>query len=156
MTQSEYQHPKTADGRALHALFREVFALQALLARAMDQVHERSGLRTPHKRVASVLADSGPATVPDIAARLGLSRQFVQGVCNELAAQGMLCFAPNPRHKRSRLAGLSPSGYAALTKSEDLEAAIIAELLPGLDSRSVQAAHALLEQLRHTLGQIVP
>ena len=138
-------------GAALHDLFREVFHLQAILAEAMDAVHEQSGMRTSHKRVAEVVDRQKKATVPDVAAELNVSRQFVQTVCNELNAQGLLEFKTNPRHKRSKLAELSDTGRTALYTSREQENKIIEELLPGLDAGAIGQAAALLRRLRERM-----
>lgn len=138
-------------GAALHDLFREVFHLQAILAEAMDAVHEQSGMRTSHKRVAEVVDRQKTATVPDVAAELNVSRQFVQTVCNELNAQGLLEFKTNPRHKRSKLAELTDTGRTALYTSREQENKIIEELLPGLDAAAIGQAAALLRRLRERM-----
>ncbi len=139
-------------GADLHDLFREVFHLQASLALSIDAVHEQSGMRTSHKRVAEMLARQNTATVPDIAAGLNVSRQFVQTVCNELNTQELLEFKPNPRHKRSKLAALTDKGRAVLNHTRELENEIIEELLPDLDAEAVGKATALLRKLRERVG----
>lgn len=139
---------RPADGERLHALFREVFALHAALCEEMDAVHERAGMRTPQVRVAAALERMGAATVPDVAAALKVSRQFVQTVCNELLAQGILEFVDNPRHRRSKLARLTATGRHTLHRTKRQEAAIIEQLLPGIDARAVEQAVALLSCIR--------
>lgn len=137
-----------ATGAALHGLFKEVFGLHAVLAQAMDAVHEQAGLRTSHKRIAETLRLHNAATVPEMAARLHVSRQFVQTVCNELEARGLLKYGDNPRHKRSRLACLTDQGLAALKRSRVLENDIIAGAFADVDAAGVDQAAALLRQLR--------
>jgi DNA-binding MarR family transcriptional regulator len=41
---------------------------------------------------------------------MGLSRQNVQRIVNELEAQGVLRFAPNPHHQRAKLVLLTEHG----------------------------------------------
>lgn len=143
-----------ATGAALHGLFREVFALHAVLARVMDAVHEKAGWRTPHKRIAETLRRREAATVPDLAARLGVSRQFVQTACNELAAKGLLRFSENPRHKRSRLAVLTEHGSAALQHSSEMEHDIIAGGLSDVDPTVVDQSLELLRELRARISGV--
>ncbi len=145
---------RPADGERLHALFREVFALHAALNEEMDAVHERAGMRTPQVRVATVLSDmGGGGTVPDVAAALQVSRQFVQTVCNELQAQGILEFVDNPRHRRSKLARLTATGRDTLHRTKRQEARIIEQLLPGIDARAVQQGVELLGDIRQRIRQ---
>jgi len=143
-----------ATGRELHELFREVFRLQAALAAVKDQVHEQAGLGSPHKRVAEVLFTKGAATVPEVAAELGVSRQFVQTVCHGLERQGLLTFNPNPRHKRSRLASLTTQGKTTITKVMRKEEAIIKSGMPEMDRQAVLQASGLLRCLAERLQQM--
>lgn len=138
-------------GRALHDLFREVFALRALLARRMDQVHGQTGLSTPQRRIARQLHRLGPATVPDVAARLGVSRQSIQVVCNELVAAGLIEFTENPRHKRSRLVVLTAAGRRALQQAQRREEAFLAQVLPDIEAEDAAAARELLARIRKAL-----
>jgi len=141
-----------ATGQALHDLFREVFALQAALAAIMDQAHLQAGLSTPKHKVMRALTRIGPATVPDVAASLGVSRQFVQTVCNQLLADGLIAFAPNPRHKRSQLVDLTERGQTAFQRARRKENRIIEQVLPGFDAQRAADARALLETIRMALS----
>ncbi|MDY6950865.1 MAG: MarR family transcriptional regulator [Thermodesulfobacteriota bacterium] len=139
---------KQATGQALHDLFREVFALHGTLTAVMDEVHEQAGLSSPQIRVMRFLSQSGSATVPDVAFALGVSRQFIQKVCNDLHALGFMDFSDNPRHKRSKLVGLSPLGLKAFLKAQQKEESIIKHALPGISSKKVQEARILLATIR--------
>jgi DNA-binding MarR family transcriptional regulator len=56
------------------------------------------------------LAQLGPLTVPQIAEMRPTSRQRMQRLADELAAEGLVEFANNPRHRRSKLVQLTPQG----------------------------------------------
>src|SRR4026209_3044998 len=56
------------------------------------------------------LALLGPLTVPQIAQMRPTSRQRMQRLADELAAEGLVQFADNPRHRRSKLVRLSLKG----------------------------------------------
>ena len=58
------------------------------------------------------LALFGPLTVPQIAQMRPTSRQRMQRLADELAAEGLVEFVNNPKHRRSRLARLTPRGDA--------------------------------------------
>jgi DNA-binding MarR family transcriptional regulator len=58
------------------------------------------------------LALLGPLTVPQIAQMRPTSRQRMQRLANELAAEGLVEFIDNPKHRRSKLVGLTPKGGA--------------------------------------------
>jgi DNA-binding MarR family transcriptional regulator len=58
------------------------------------------------------LALLGPLTVPQIAQMRPTSRQRMQRLADELAAEGLVKFIDNPRHRRSKLVQLTPKGDA--------------------------------------------
>ena len=56
------------------------------------------------------LALLGPLTVPQIARMRPTSRQRMQRLADELAAEGLVEFIDNPRHRRSKLVRLTRKG----------------------------------------------
>src|SRR6266705_2784960 len=58
------------------------------------------------------LALLGPRTVPQIAQMRPTSRQRMQRLTDELAADGLVEFIDNPKHRRSKLVQLTPKGEA--------------------------------------------
>jgi DNA-binding MarR family transcriptional regulator len=58
------------------------------------------------------LALNGPLTVPQIAQMRPTSRQRMQRLADELAAEGLVEFVDNPRHRRSNLVRLTRKGEA--------------------------------------------
>jgi DNA-binding MarR family transcriptional regulator len=58
------------------------------------------------------LALLGPLTVPQIAQMRPTSRQRMQRLADELAADGLVDFIDNPKHRRSKLVRLSAKGDA--------------------------------------------
>jgi DNA-binding MarR family transcriptional regulator len=54
----------------------------------------------------------GPLTVPQIAQMRPTSRQRMQRLADELAAEGLVEFIDNPRHRRSKLVRLTSKGDA--------------------------------------------
>ena len=145
---------KQDTGQALHDLFREVFALQAELAAVMDKVHLQAGLSTSQNKIMRVLSRMGPATVPDMAANLKVSRQFVQTVCNDLYDRGFLEFEENPRHKRSKLLTLTARGLTAFRQARRKENAIILKALPSISSEKAAQACDLLNLIRKTISSL--
>src|SRR5204863_1069950 len=56
------------------------------------------------------LALLGPLTVPQIAQMRPTSRQRMQRLADELAAEGLVEFIANPKHRRSKLVRLTRKG----------------------------------------------
>ena len=69
------------------------------------------------------LALIGPLTVPQIAQMRPTSRQRMQRLADELAAEGLVEFIANPRHRRSKLVRLTRQGNA---RYRDLSARFLA------------------------------
>jgi len=57
------------------------------------------------------LALLGPLTVPQIARMRPTSRQRMQRLADELAAEGLVRFIDNPKHQRSKLVQLTRNGH---------------------------------------------
>ncbi|SOD72589.1 DNA-binding MarR family transcriptional regulator [Jatrophihabitans sp. GAS493] len=57
-----------------------------------------------------------PTTVAQAARRLGVSRQNVQRVANDLQREGLVIFSDNPAHKGSPIVTLLPSGRTVLKR----------------------------------------
>jgi DNA-binding MarR family transcriptional regulator len=68
------------------------------------------------------LALLGPLTVPQIAQMRPTSRQRMQRLANELAAEKLVEFIDNPKHRRSKLVRLTPKGDA---RYRDLDARLL-------------------------------
>src|SRR6478672_13946349 len=58
------------------------------------------------------LALLGPLTVPQIAQMRPTSRQRMQRLADELAAEGLVEFIDNPKHRRSKFVQLTAKGDA--------------------------------------------
>jgi DNA-binding MarR family transcriptional regulator len=69
------------------------------------------------------LAQLGPLTVPQIAQMRPTSRQRMQRLADELAADGLVTFVENPKHRRSKLVQLTRKGHA---RCRELSARLLA------------------------------
>jgi DNA-binding MarR family transcriptional regulator len=69
------------------------------------------------------LALLGPLTVPQIAEMRPTSRQRMQRLADELAAEGLVEFIDNPKHRRSKLVQLTSKGDA---RCRELNARLLA------------------------------
>jgi DNA-binding MarR family transcriptional regulator len=62
------------------------------------------------------IIDSGQLTVPQVARRLGVSRQNIQRIADELRREHLLRLIDNPDHKTSPLLQLTAAGRNRLTQ----------------------------------------
>ena len=93
------------------------------------------------------LALLGPLTVPEIAAMRPTSRQRMQRLADDLAADGIVEFIDNPRHRRSRLVRLTRRGEAQYHELEARLLAIASTLGPSLDEADVRRAGAIMRKI---------
>jgi DNA-binding MarR family transcriptional regulator len=99
-------------------------------------------------------AGSGSFTVPQIARRLGVTRQNVQRLANELVDEGLAVYTDNPDHKASPLLELTPHGQNVLTTINAAAARGNQELLERLSQRRVDQLHNLLDQLIDAINEV--
>jgi DNA-binding MarR family transcriptional regulator len=97
------------------------------------------------------LALLGPLTVPQIARMRPTSRQRMQRLADELAAEGLVEFIDNPKHRRSKRVRLTPKGlsrYGAL----NVELLTIASTLGvGISERDIRKASESVRLLSNEL-----
>lgn len=67
------------------------------------------------RAVLEILHVHGDQTVPDIAAKLEIQRQYVQLMCNETLESGFVAQRVNPRHRRSPILALTERGRDVIT-----------------------------------------
>ena len=94
-------------------LVAEVFELAGALRRDGETTAKLAG-QTQARWQVMWIAATGRLSVPMIARRLGLARQSVQRVADEIVAEGHATFEPNPDHQRSPLLILTSDGQAVL------------------------------------------
>jgi DNA-binding MarR family transcriptional regulator len=92
-------------------------------------------------------ASAGQRTVPQIARRLGVSRQSVQRIADLLVAEDWATFEANPDHRGSPYLVLNKRGSAALAKLTTAAAAYHTRLAHHLSGTDVVAIHRGLRRV---------
>ena len=132
-------------------LVADVFELAGALRREGDRLAGAAGQTQARWQLLSVISD-GEWTVPRVADRLGLTRQAVQRVADDLAADGLVRFDDNPSHRRSRLVVITDEGRRALTAiSEDAvrwHRGTVGDLDPDEVARAHRALRDVLARVR--------
>ncbi|HEY7102937.1 MAG TPA: MarR family transcriptional regulator [Mycobacteriales bacterium] len=133
---------------AYRLLLADVYELAGLSRRISDREAAAQGTTTARWHVLSAVSEE-PATVPAIARRLGLVRQAVQRVANDLVAAGELERRPNPGHARSALLGITPAGRARLEAlwSESRQSRIALLAAAGVTPADLAATRATLDRI---------
>ncbi|MET9174513.1 MarR family transcriptional regulator [Streptomyces misionensis] len=130
----------------------EVFALVGPLYRRVhrkvEQAEPIEGLSVGVRAVLDLLRQHGPMTVPQMGRAQTLSRQFVQRMVNDAAAQHLVEAIPNPSHQRSSLIRLTAEGTVAITAVHAREHAALRQVTGNLTGADVDAClHVLTRML---------
>jgi DNA-binding MarR family transcriptional regulator len=136
----------------VNALILEVFRLNGRLLAIGDRLVAKLGLTSARWQVLSAIAVSpAPEPVARIARNMGLRRQGVQRIVNELAEAGIVTFEDNPHHLRANLVVLTKKGQAAYAAALKIEVPWMRSLSEDIDPRSIDAARQLVAKLRERL-----
>ncbi|WP_260081204.1 MarR family winged helix-turn-helix transcriptional regulator [Phaeobacter inhibens] len=92
------------------------------------------------RAVLEMLHKYGEQTVPEIAARLEIKRQYVQIMCNETLTSGLVEQRPNPRHKRSPVLALTDHGRTLIEEIISNEMKLMERVGVNLRSESISTA----------------
>ncbi|MET0908133.1 MAG: MarR family winged helix-turn-helix transcriptional regulator [Ilumatobacteraceae bacterium] len=135
------------DGRAeLALLVADVYELAGTLRRHGEAFAASVGQTQARWQLLSVLSD-GDWTVPQAARRLGVSRQAVQRVADDLDAEGLVRYVPNPHHQRSAMLELTPHGTDALAKITTAANRWQSVIASDLDPSTLQQTRQVLRQI---------
>ena len=113
--------------------------MQAAEAR-VEQGLQSTELTVRMRAVLEVLSKHGDLTVPDIALRLEINRQYVQLMVNETITTGLTEHRVNPRHKRSPLIGLTDKGRTLILDVIANEMRLMERLSAGFTPDEVSTA----------------
>ena len=93
------------------------------------------------------LALLGPLTVPQIAQMRPTSRQRMQRLADELAAEGLVTFIENPRHRRSKLVQLTRKGETRYRKLDARFLVIASTMGVALSEADVRRTTGIVRRL---------
>lgn len=142
----------SAGGAILTDLVLEIFRLNGRLLAAGDRLVADVGLTSARWQVLGAVhyADQ-PQTVSWLARSMGLTRQAVQRVVNELEEEGLIAFRANPAHRRAQLVTLTRKGQAACAAADRRQTPWANSLAKGFERAELAAALDLLSALRARL-----
>jgi len=93
------------------------------------------------------LAVVGPLTVPQIAQMRPTSRQRMQRLADELAAEGLVEFIDNPRHRRSKLVRLTRKGHTRYLELNARFLAVASTMGAGLGEADIRNTTEIVRRL---------
>jgi len=129
-------------------LILRIFRANGRLLLAGDQLVASLGLTSARWQVlGSVAAADEPQPVVGLARNMGVSRQAVQRIANDLEREGAVAFRPNPYHKRAQLVVLTDHGRMLFEKALVLQRPWVTGLANGLTEAQVETACSALDLL---------
>jgi DNA-binding MarR family transcriptional regulator len=143
---------RTPEGDAATDVVLALFRANGLLLAAGHRLAEREGLTAARWQVLGAVALAGrPLTVPQIARRMGLTRQAVQATVNQLHRDALVETSDNLDHRRSRLINLTELGRQKYAALDGQQITWINELSAGLKISDLAATARLLHDLSDKL-----
>ena len=135
-------------------LYRIIWLSRPLMQAAEASVEKGlagTGMTVRMRAVLEILNQHGDLTVPDLAEKLDIQRQYVQVMVNETIEAGWTEKHPNPRHKRSSLLRLTPEGHAVISGVMAREMAVVRDIAATFDAEEVEIAHKVVQALTAAL-----
>ena len=142
-------YPSHTDaGAALTAVMLDIFRANGALLAAGDRLVAPLGLTSARWQVLGSIALSDHALpVAHLARVMGLSRQAVQRVVNDLEREGFVRFEPNQHHKRAHLVVLTEKGTDAYAAASQQEAPWANALAEGMSPEELETVRRVLNTL---------
>lgn len=144
---------RTRIGEAATRVILSTFRANGLLLAAGDVLTGHHGLTAARWQVLGALAlAESPPTVPQIARRMGLTRQTVHATVKRLVRDDLVEFAPNADHRSSQLVRLTRRGTHKYSAADERQAAWVNQLANGLNRSDLETAARVLDELSMRLN----
>jgi DNA-binding MarR family transcriptional regulator len=144
-----------AGSQLVPLIVADVFELAGTFRRQGERLARSIGQSQARWQVLSA-ALAGPKTVPQIARRLGVTRQAVQRLANLLVRDGLAEFQPNPDHQGSPHLMLTDRGAAALARLTESADGYHRAVAGQPDAANLREIHAGLRRLIAALDRVDP
>ena len=143
---------RTAEGDAATQVVLEAFRVNGMLLAAGNRLAAAERLTAARWQVLGAVALAGrPLTVPQIARRMGLTRQAVQASVNLLLAEALVEARDNLDHRRSPLIGLTEAGSRKYAAVDQRQARWVNELSAGLAITELATTARVLREIANRL-----
>lgn len=133
---------------AVTGLILEVFRFNGALLNAGDNLVRDLGLTSARWQVlGAVVLEERDLSVAQIARRMGLARQSVQRVVNDLVESGLLRYEENPDHKRAKLVALTDKGAETYRLADQRQIRWAKSLADGITVADLEKSLAIIRCL---------
>jgi DNA-binding MarR family transcriptional regulator len=140
---------------AMTTLLVEVIRTAELFTRTGEELARPEGQTLARWLVLGSVA-AEPRTVAEVARGLRLARQSVQRVADLLERDGLVAYEPNPRHRRAKLARLTPTGAEVLGRIQRSQATWARQRGAAIGLADLERATSLLLRVRELVGETRP
>ena len=138
----------TQTGQALTGLILSIFRLNGRLLLAGDRLVAGLDLTSARWQVLGAIAlAERPQPVAWLARNMGLNRQGVQRIVNEMRNDSLLELQPNPHHRRAHLVVLTRRGKDAFEAATRLQVPWVNGLADGVSLKDIAAAQRVVAAL---------
>jgi DNA-binding MarR family transcriptional regulator len=132
-----------------------VFPLNGRLTASGEALAKPAG-QTLARWVVLEMVEEEPATVADVARRLGLARQGVQRLADLLVEDRLATYQDNPRHRRAKLLRITPKGVATLRRIQEAQCEWADRVGAEIGQDELERASALLDRVLEVVTRELP
>jgi len=144
----------TKKGEALTELFSLASPFNFALTSARDHLADEIGITGARwQLLIAVVKAQHPETVSNFSRILGLSRQSIQRLADELEASGLIQYVENPHHKRAPIVALTEEGRKAYLKMKKKHGPWINNLAELHSLKDISSTIAVIRSLKESLEQ---
>jgi DNA-binding MarR family transcriptional regulator len=137
----------TQAGQALTGLILSIFRLNGRLLLAGDRLVAGLDLTSARWQVLGAIAlAERPQPVAWLARNMGLNRQGVQRIVNEMRDDGLIELHPNPHHRRAHLVVLTKRGKVAFEAATKLQVPWVNGLAEGVSPRDLATTQRVVAE----------
>ena len=138
----------TPAGQALTSLILSIFRLNGRLLLAGDRLVAGLDLTSARWQVLGAIAlAERPQPVAWLARNMGLNRQGVQRIVNEMRDDGLLEIQPNPHHRRAHLVVLTRRGKEAFEAATRLQVPWVNGLAEDVSAKDLAITQKVVVEL---------
>ena len=142
-----------SSARLLTEIVLLVFRVNGRLLSAGDRLVAELGLTSARWQMLGAVALSDrPGTAPQLAARMGMTRQAAQKQLDLLLDDGLVAAQANPGHARSPLYVLTRKGTSVYAATERVQMAWANRMAGSLAIRDLETTRQLLDGLSNRLN----
>jgi DNA-binding MarR family transcriptional regulator len=148
------EKPDISTADAMTALILQIFRVNGSLLAAGEGMVADLGLTSARWQVLGAIAMSPvPLPVAHIARNMGLTRQAVQRLVNEMEGDGFVTFGTNPHHRRAKLVLFTPRGKAAYASAMKRQRPWAEKIAKSLSRKDIDSARSTLAALDRRLSE---